>query len=68
MWTVIFESGNRKKIDKLIEILNENEIITMRRKSGEKDFDGDAYEILVPHTELEKAQDIICDTELNGIK
>lgn len=65
MWTVVFESVDGNKIDKLIEILNENKIITMRRRSEEKDFDGESYEILVPHTELEKAQDIIFDAELN---
>lgn len=67
MWTVVYLSQNKAKVDKLIEILNSSNIITMLKVSKEDDYDnGTAYEILVPKTELETAQDIIFDTEISG--
>lgn len=67
MWTVVYLSQNKAKVDRLIEILNSSDIITMLKVSKEDDYDnGTAYEILVPQTELETAQDIIFDTEISG--
>ena len=66
MWTVVYVSRNKDKIDKLISILNSSSIITMLRLNGNKDSENSVtYEILVPRTELDQAQDIIFDTELS---
>lgn len=67
MWTVVFVSQNKPKIDKLLEILDQNKILTMLKVSSEDDFgEGTSYEILVPQTELELAQEIIFDIEMNS--
>lgn len=66
MWTEVFVSQNKTKTDALLDLLEEKKIMTMLRVSGEDDFgDGTTYSILVPQTELETAQDIIFDAELN---
>lgn len=65
MWTVVYMSQDKAKIDKMLAILEDNEIISMVKASGEDDFDmGTIYEILVPKTELESAQELILDAEL----
>lgn len=64
MWTVVFVSKDEAKIKNITSLLNKNGILTMNRKSAEDDFGGTTYEILVPQTELETAQDIIVDIEL----
>lgn len=65
MWTVVYVSQNKAKVDKILALLDENKIMTMLKASVEEDFDtGNAYEILVPQTELETAQDIIFDSEI----
>ena len=67
MWTVVFVSQNKLKIDKMLEVLNKKEILTMLKVSNEDDFgDGTSYEILVPQTELELAQEIIFDVEMES--
>lgn len=67
MWTVVYLSQNKDKVDRLIEILNSSNIMTMLKVSREDNYQsGTAYEILVPQTELESAQDIIFDTEISG--
>lgn len=69
MWTVVFMSQDKAKIDKIIAILEQNSIMTMLKTSGEDDFgSGTLHEILVPQTELEVAQDIIFDTEVENKK
>ena len=65
MWTVVFVSQDKSKIDKILKLLEENKIMTMLKTSSEGDFEVDnTYEILVPQTELETAQDVIFDCEL----
>lgn len=65
MWTVVFVSQDEAKTKNLVDVLNNNEIITMMQTSRDDDFAGAAaYEILVPQTELEAAQDIIFDIEI----
>lgn len=67
MWTVVYLSQNKDKVDRLIKILNSSNIMTMLKVSREDNYEsGTAYEILVPQTELESAQDIIFDTEISG--
>ncbi|MBR0360252.1 MAG: hypothetical protein IIX21_03990 [Clostridia bacterium] len=65
MWTVVFVSQDKSKIDKILKLLEENKIMTMLKTSSEGDFEVDnTYEILVPQTELETAQAVIFDFEL----
>lgn len=65
MWTVVFVSQDVNKVDKLVHMLNCAGIMTRLAYSGEDDFSsGKSCKILVPHTELEAAQEIIFDNEL----
>lgn len=67
MWTVVFMSQDKAKVDRILKLLEDKKIMTMLKTSTEDDFEtGSAYEILVPQTELETAQDIIFDSELEG--
>ena len=67
MWTVVFMSQDKSKTDKILKLLEENKIMTILKTSSEGDFEVDnVYEILVPQTELETAQDIIFDFELES--
>lgn len=67
MWTVVFMSQDKAKIDRILKLLEDKKIMTMLKTSTEDDFEtGSAYEILVPQTEIETAQDIIFDSELEG--
>ncbi len=65
MWTVVYISQDKLKIDRVLSLLEEKKIMTMTKTSGE---DGEeklvAYEILVPKAELETAQEIIFDSEM----
>ena len=66
MWTVVFVSQDEAKINKLTFLLNDAGIMTRIQYSREDDFStGQSCKILVPHTELESAQEIIFDNELN---
>ena len=61
----MYMSENKNRVDQIIEELNSRSIMTMLKTSGEDDFSsGGSYEILVPQTELEAAQDIIFDMEI----
>ncbi len=65
MWTVIFVSRDGERTDRLVGILGENGIMTRRKVSRVDDFGAEtSYEVLVPQTELEMAQDIIFDSEV----
>ena len=65
MWTVVYISQDKAKIDRVLHLLEDNKIITMTRSSVEDDFDNCiVYEILVPKTELETTQEIIIDSEI----
>ncbi len=65
MWTVLYVSQSIEISKKLIDVLLANRIISkLRRASGETVSDNCCYEILVPSTELESAQDLIFDNEL----
>ena len=65
MWTVVFVSQDRDKVQRLVLVLNDNGIMTRVQYSHEDDFsEFEICEILVPSTELETAQDIIFDNEI----
>ena len=66
MWTEVYMSQNKVKADAIAAALEAQNIMTMRRTTGEDDFmTSVTYIILVPQTELESAQDIIFETELS---
>lgn len=67
MWTVVYMSRDKVKVDKILSLLDSKEIMTMLKSAGEDDFETEGvFEILVPGTELEIAQDIIFDSELEN--
>ena len=54
MWTVIYVSQSIETAKKLIDVLLTNKVISKLS----------CYEVLVPSTELETAQDLIFENEL----
>lgn len=65
MWTVVYVSQSIETSKKLIDVLLDNKIISkLRRARGESVSTNCCYEVLVPTTELETAQDLIFDNEL----
>lgn len=67
MWTVVYMSQDRSKVDRILTLLDEHKIMTMQKSSGDENEDkGLVYEILVPQTELETAQDLIFDAEMEN--
>lgn len=65
MWTVLYVSQSIETSKKLIDVLLTNRIIfKLRRANGGDGKDSCCYEILVPSTELEIAQDLIFENEL----
>lgn len=66
MWTVVYVSQDKAKVDRVLGLLDDNKIMTRLKSSEEDDFGANKlFEILVPNTELETAQDIIFDSELD---
>lgn len=66
MWTEVFMSQNRLKVDEIIEALEGQHIMTMLRTAGEDDFSAAVtYTVMVPQTELESAQEIIFEAEIS---
>lgn len=63
MWTVVYVSQSKEISEKLTEVLLKNEIISRIRRSSCDEENG-CFEVLVPGTELEKAQDLIFENEL----
>lgn len=59
MWTVVYVSQTEEKAHRLRELLRLNKIIARVRNSGGED----CYEVLVPQTELNLAQDLIFENE-----
>ncbi len=65
MWTVVYISQSIQTSEKLVEVLKENDVISRLRRSISSDADrGNCYEVLVPSTELETAQDLMIENEL----
>lgn len=62
MWTVIFSSSDREKIDAVLKILEQRNIMSRQKAHGQEP--GALIEVMVPQTELETAQDIIFDSEI----
>lgn len=65
MWTVVYISQSVQTAEKLVEVLKANALISrLRRSNSSGDEKGSCYEVLVPSTELEKAQDLMIENEL----
>ncbi len=63
MWTVLYVSQSVETSKRLVEVLLKNKVISkLRRVSGKED--GECYEVLVPSTELECAQDLVFGDEM----
>ena len=65
MWTVIYVSQSIETAKKLIDVLLTNKVISkLRRTNNCTGYESSCYEVLVPSTELETAQDLIFENEL----
>ena len=65
MWTVIYVSQSIETAKKLIDVLLTNKVISkLRRTNNCNGHESSCYEVLVPSTELETAQDLIFENEL----
>ncbi|MCD8181566.1 MAG: hypothetical protein LUF26_08840 [Firmicutes bacterium] len=65
MWTVVYVSQSLETSKNLIDVLLENKVISkLRRANSCGQEEGGCYEVLVPSTELEAAQDLIFENEL----
>lgn len=65
MWTVVYVSQSEEIAKNLSKVLFENKVISrLRRSNGADEEGGCCYEVLVPSTELEAAQDLIFENEL----
>jgi hypothetical protein len=62
MWTVVYVSQAEKKARGLVELLSRNEIIS-RMRNLKYEAESGCFEVLVPQTELDMAQDLIFDSE-----
>ena len=63
MWTVIYVSQSIETAKKLI-LLTNKVISKLRRTNNCNGNESSCYEVLVPSTELETAQDLIFENEL----
>jgi len=54
MWQVVYLSQREEEVQRIIELLNSNKILTKMNKKSDSDI-----EILVPSTELSEAQELI---------
>ena len=65
MWTEVYFSQNGQKVEKLIELLGEAEIISRVRRITSDDGAGSTcYKVLVPQSELVEAQNLMVDRDL----
>ncbi len=62
MWTVVYVSQNEEKARLLAELFDTNSIISRVHNAG-REPEGGCYEVLVPQTELDMAQDLIFENE-----
>lgn len=66
MWIVVYVTQSIETAKKLGSVLYDNKVISKLRcaKNCDNGQDGGCYEVLVPDTELETAQDLIFENEL----
>ncbi|MCC8169707.1 MAG: hypothetical protein LIO59_05005 [Oscillospiraceae bacterium] len=63
MWTVVYVSQAEQKASELAKLLEKSKIIS-RVRHIKCDADDGCFEVLVPQTELDMAQDLIFETDL----
>ena len=62
MWIVVYLAKGRNAVVEMRKLLESKGILVMmRRKTADSDENEAFYEILVPQTEVEAAQDIIIE-------
>ncbi len=54
-------SGDKDSVDRLCNMLEENDILSRKRLISGADSEGECYEVLVPDTELKQAQNLLID-------
>ena len=64
MWTVIYVSQSIETSAKLVDVLLKNGVISKLRRAAGSDEETNCYEVLVPATEMQAAQDLIIDSDL----
>ena len=65
MWTVVYVSQSAEISKKLVDVLLNNGVISKVRRGGApRCGDDSCYEVLVPSTELEAAQNLIFESDL----
>lgn len=62
MWTVVYVSQTEQKARELVAVLRDNKIISRLRRVNCEAENG-CFEVLVPQTELDMAQDLIFENE-----
>ena len=61
MWTVVYMTPNEEQANRLIDVLRGSSILSRVRTAGSG---CGCYEVLVPQTELESAQNLIFENDL----
>lgn len=62
MWTVVYVAPNRINAEIIKDVLNAEGILVMLRLTGIPHFgDGGSFEVLVPESEAEQAQEILSE-------
>ena len=64
MWTVIYVSQSIETSKELVDVLLKNGVISKLRRAFGSSGEASCYEVLVPSTEMETAQDLIIDSDL----
>ena len=65
MWTVVYMTQEEENANKVVSILEKNNLIYKIRPVGEtEDEENVCYEVLVPETEINEAHKIIIDNYL----
>ncbi|MCH5210230.1 MAG: hypothetical protein J1F01_04625 [Oscillospiraceae bacterium] len=64
MWTVVYVSQSIETSEKLVDVLLNNGVISKLRRAANDGGEESCYEVLVPGTELQAAQDLIIESDL----
>ena len=62
MWTEVYFSQNEEKVKRLVQLLDDAQIIS--RVRGRSDGKSKCFVVLVPRTELDEAQSLIVESDL----
>lgn len=64
MWTVVYVSQSIETSEKLVDVLLNNGVISKLRRAAADGGVESCYEVLVPGTELQVAQELIIESDL----